>query len=357
MSLGAQSSSSIRNFGSPRAPAVRVEHALAAGETARYAVRASAGDLLRVVVERPGPLTIRVTDAANLPVAERARVEPRDGPETLSWVAAQSGLYRIELRPREPRRPSGTHCRHAGAAPSGLRRRRPRGGRRAALGARRCAPAHGSRQRPARRPLRLRRRTRRVARTRDAAGEAEALLGAGLTHRSLTRTPKRWPPTSRRLRGPEQSGDRWLKVVHPAEHGAGVPQLGRARAGARTTIRTRWLRWPSLERSAGDTRVGERPRRHRVQIRRHGDGAAAVRGSAQPRPPVGDPRVEGYAVQRVGNVYSRGGTSIVRWRRGATRWPCARPPAIRSVPPASLGQHRAGADGLRQPQAARPSPT
>ena len=51
-------SGAARNFGTIAAGA-RVEHSLGAGESGRYAVRAAAGDYVRVVVERPAPIPCR----------------------------------------------------------------------------------------------------------------------------------------------------------------------------------------------------------------------------------------------------------------------------------------------------------
>jgi CHAT domain-containing protein/tetratricopeptide (TPR) repeat protein len=337
--LGAQSSSSIRNF-SILAPAVRVEHALAAGETARYAVRASAGDLLRVVVERPGPLTIRVTDAANLPVAERARVEPRDGPETLSWVAAQSGLYRIELRPREPRRPSGTHA--VTLAPP-----RPASGDdvRAAGAERHLERADALRRTGRANALRDALSAYAAAREEwraldSAAGEAESLLGAGLTHRSLSENAEAMAAYEASLARARQSGDRWLEsfaLQNMALVYRSWGELERARDHYQDAL--------SVAQISNDRRAHSESASGLARIAyEYGDMATALQlyeESAQLARLVGDPRVEGYAVNGVGNVYYAWGDidrAVEAWRDALALREAAGDPLGPASSMANIGQ-------------------
>ena len=318
--LAAQSSPSIRNFG-VLAPSARVEHALAAGETARYAVRASAGDILRIVVERPGPLTIWVTDAANLPVAERARVEPRDGPETLSWVTARAGVYRIDLRPRDAKRPARPHAitlappRPASETDVRLvsaERQLERGdalrrtGRESAL--RDALPAYAA----------AREESRALG---NEAGEAEALLGTGLTHRSLSENAEALAACEAALAKSRASGDRWIEAFalqNMALVYRSWGELERARDHYQEAMTVSQISNDQRAHSEAAAGLG------RIAYE-YGDAATALQlyeESARMARVVGDPRVEGYALNGIGNVYHMWGDvdrAVDAWRDALAR--------------------------------------
>jgi CHAT domain-containing protein/Tfp pilus assembly protein PilF len=80
-----------------------------ASGTVLYRIPANAGEYIRVAVEQPGDVIIRVITAAGEPVGERYKVEPLDRPERISWIADQAGEYAVELRSRDEKLPAEDH--------------------------------------------------------------------------------------------------------------------------------------------------------------------------------------------------------------------------------------------------------
>jgi CHAT domain-containing protein len=318
--LAAQSSRSPRNLG-VLAPDVRVEHGLAAGEIARYAVRATAGELLRVLVERPGPLTLSVTDASNLMVAERARVEPRDGPETISWVAARSGLYRIELRPRDAKRPARPHA-------ITLARPRPASETELRVVSAERQLERGDALRRTGRANALRDALSAYAAARDEwraigseAGVAEALLGTGLTHRSLSENAEALAAYEAALAAARASGDRWIEAFtlqNLALVYRSWGELERARHHYQEAMAVSQISNDERAHSEAAAGLG------RIAYE-YGDAATALQlyeESARIAREVGDPRVEGYALNGIGNVYHMWGDvdrAVDLWRQALTQ--------------------------------------
>jgi CHAT domain-containing protein len=317
---GLAAQSSRRNFG-VLVPGVRAEHGLAVGEIARYAVRATAGEFLRVVVERPGPLTISVSDASRVLVAERARVEPRDGPEALSWVAGRSGLYRIELRPRDAKRPARPHA-------ITLSPPRPASDADIRLVSAERQLERGDALRRTGRANALRDALSAYAAARDEwralgneAGEAEALLGTGLTHRSLSENPEALAAYQAALAQARASGDRWIEaftlqnvaLVHRS-----WGELERARTHYQEAMAVSQL--SNDQRAHGEAAAGLA----RIAYE-YGDAATALQlyeESARIAREVGDPRVEGYALNGIGNVYHMWGDvdrAVDLWRQALTQ--------------------------------------
>ena len=297
----AQPRGSTRSFGTLE-PGTRVEHTLAAGENARYAVRASAGHLVRVVVERPAPLTISVTDDSNSVIAERARVEPLEAPEAIAWVAGRTAVYYVQLRPRDTRRAPGLHAvsLEPPRVPSDADSRAVRVERQME---RAEALRRNGRAETLREALPLYEDAAREWRAlADPAREGAARLAIGLTHRMLSENNEALDAYQAALTLARAGGDRWIEsftLQNMALVYRSWGELEQAREHyqqAMTVAQVSNDRRAQAEASGGLARLANE----------YGDNATALalyEDAVRMAREIGDLRVEGYALNGVGNIY------------------------------------------------------
>jgi CHAT domain-containing protein len=297
----AQSKAAVRDFG-VISPGTRVEGTLGAGETARYSFRAASDDYVRIVIEQPAPLTIAVIDPAGRPVAARARLEPRDGQEAVSWIAGRDGVYRIELKPRDARLAPGPHAvtvpppRHASAEDARLveaERAIERGD----------ALRGMSREEALRAALRAYGDARDTCRVLDDAHcESEAWLGLGLAHRGLSENAEALAAYEVSLARARISGDRWAEAFilqNIALVYRTWGEIGQSRRYYEQAI--------DVSRLSNDVRARGEASSGLARIAfEYGDNAEALRlyedalGVARS---LGNRRGESYALNGVGTVY------------------------------------------------------
>jgi CHAT domain-containing protein/tetratricopeptide (TPR) repeat protein len=136
----------------------------------------------------------------------------------------------------------------------------------------------------------------------NAASEAEAWLGSGLTHRALSENVEAAAAYEAALSGARASGDRWMEAFilqNVALVYRSWGELERARDHYQEAMAVAQI--SRDERAAADSASGLA----RIAFE-YGDNAEALRlyeQSARVARDVGDPRVEGYAVNGIGNVY------------------------------------------------------
>ncbi len=190
-----------------------VEATLAAGEIGVYRIAVVASDYLRITIEQPGGLIVNVVSPTGEPVASLHRVEPLDRPERVSWIADITGEYRVELQSRNGALPSGPHRvrfdEQRGALPDDASR---------VDGERRFEAAERLRRERRAEPSRAAIVEYEAALGRwrslgDERGEADALLGIGLTYRQLSENGPALDHYRKSLPLHRAAGDRWSEAL------------------------------------------------------------------------------------------------------------------------------------------------
>jgi CHAT domain-containing protein/Tfp pilus assembly protein PilF len=174
----------------------------------------------------------------------------------------------------------------------------------------------------------------------SATGEAEARLGAGLTHRALSENTEALSAYQAALTGARAGGDRWLEALILQN----IALVYRS-WGELEPARAHYQEAMSVSRASNDPRAQAEAAAGLARMAfEAGDMADALQSyedAARVAKGVGDARVEGYALHGIANVYYAWGQvdrAVEKWRDALARREVAGDPLGPANSLASIGQ-------------------